>query len=59
MSTTRAADASIPIWVLTVSDFEGPTLAVTTARGAWTALNFWPFLAVLSLGCALPLRRTA
>jgi hypothetical protein len=49
----------IPIWALTVSDSGGPDLAVTTARGAWTALYFWSYLAVLSLGCAIPLRRTA
>jgi hypothetical protein len=39
----------IPIWVLTVTSFAGPNLAVDTARGAWVALYFWSFLAVLML----------
>jgi hypothetical protein len=44
----------IPIWALTVTGFGGPELAVTTPRGAWVALYFWSFLAVLALGCAIP-----
>ncbi|HEX6256525.1 MAG TPA: hypothetical protein VFZ70_12030 [Euzebyales bacterium] len=46
----------IPIWILTVTGFGGPELAVTTSRGAWVALYFWSFLAVLALGCAIPHR---
>ena len=46
----------IPIWALTVTGFGGPELAVTTPRGAWVALHFWSFLAVLALGCAIPHR---
>jgi hypothetical protein len=34
-------------------------LAVTTPRGAWVALFFWSFLAVLALGCAIPHRPVA
>jgi hypothetical protein len=34
-------------------------LAVTTPRGAWVALFFWSFLAVLALGCAIPHRPAA
>lgn len=46
----------IPIWALTVTGFGGPELATTTPRGAWVALYFWSFLAVLVLGCAIPHR---
>jgi hypothetical protein len=46
----------IPIWTLTVTGFGGRELAVTTPRGAWVALYFWSFLAVLALGCAIPQR---
>jgi hypothetical protein len=46
----------IPIWTLTVAGFGGPGLTLTTPRGAWVALYFWSFLAVLALGCAIPHR---
>lgn len=46
----------IPIWILTVTGFGGPELAVTTPRGAWVALYYWSFLAVLAFGCAIPHR---
>jgi hypothetical protein len=49
--------APIPAWALTVTSFGGPGLAVTTPRGAWVALFFWSFLAVLALGCAIPHQR--
>ena len=47
---------SIPIWALTVTGFAGLDLAVTTSRGAWVALYYWSFLAVLAFGCAIPHR---
>jgi hypothetical protein len=47
---------AIPIWALTVTGFAGPLLAVTTPRGAWVALYYWSFLAVLAFGCAIPHR---
>jgi hypothetical protein len=59
MATTMAVGVSIPIWMLTVSAFGGTALKVTTARGAWAALSFWPYVAALPLACALPLRRKA
>ena len=51
--------APVPIWASTVTGFGGPGLAVTTPRGAWVALFFWSFLAVLALGCAIPHRPVA
>jgi hypothetical protein len=59
MATTRAVGGIGTIWMLTVSAFGGTALSVTTTRGAWTALSFWPSVAVLPLACALPLRRKA
>jgi len=49
--------ASIPIWVITAPDI-GPQLSVTSARGAWMALYYWSFLAVLMLACSIPHRAT-
>ena len=47
---------AIPIWALTVTAFAGPGLALDTPRGAWVAIYFWSFLAVLALACAIPHR---
>jgi hypothetical protein len=47
---------AIPIWALTVTSFAGPGLALDTARGAWVAVYYWSFLAVLALACAIPHR---
>jgi hypothetical protein len=47
---------AIPVWVLTVTSFAGPGLAVDTPRGAWVAVYYWSFLAVLLLACAIPHR---
>jgi hypothetical protein len=46
----------IPIWALTVESFAGPTLAISTPRGAWVALYFYSFLAVFMLAAAIPHR---
>jgi hypothetical protein len=47
---------AIPIWALTVTSFAGPGLALNTPRGAWVAVYYWSFLAVLMLACAIPHR---
>ena len=47
----------IPIWALTVERFAGPALAMTTPRGLWVALYFYSFVAVFTLGAAIPHRR--
>jgi hypothetical protein len=51
--------APIPIWVLVAPWVGGPALAVTTPRGAWVALYYYSFLAVLGLGCSIPHRPPA
>lgn len=47
---------AIPIWALTVTSFAGPALALATPRGAWVAVYYWSFLAVLAFACAIPHR---
>jgi hypothetical protein len=47
---------AIPSWALTVTSFAGPGLALDTPRGAWVAVYYWSFLAVLALACAIPHR---
>jgi hypothetical protein len=49
----------IPIWALTVERFAGPALAMTTPRGLWVALYFYSFVAVFTLGAAIPHRPVA
>jgi hypothetical protein len=39
---------------MTVTSFAGPGLALDTPRGAWVAVYYWSFLAVLMLACAIP-----
>jgi hypothetical protein len=48
--------APIPLWALTATSVGGAGLALDTARGAWVALYFWAFLALLALACAIPHR---
>ena len=48
--------APIPLWALTATSVGGAGLALDTARGAWVALYFWTFLALLALACAIPHR---
>jgi hypothetical protein len=50
------AGTAIPIWALTVTSFAGSGLALDTPRGAWVAVYYWSFLAVLMLACAIPHR---
>jgi hypothetical protein len=46
----------IPIWSLTATDVGGPSLGLDQPKGLWVALYFWSFLAVMALGCTIPLR---
>lgn len=48
--------APVPVWVLTAPRFGGPWLSITDPEGAWVALYFWSFLAVLMVATAVPLR---
>lgn len=48
----------IPGWALTATDVGGPGLALSTPRGAWVAIYFYSFLAVLACACTIPHRRT-
>lgn len=50
----------VPAWVwLTGASLVGDDLSPATPRGAWTAVLFLSLLAVLHLGCAVPLRDPA
>lgn len=46
----------IPVWALTATSVGGSGLALDAARGAWVALYFWAFLALLALACSIPHR---
>ncbi len=48
--------SSIPVWAYSATDIGGASLAVDTPRGAWVALYYYAFLAVLAIGCAIPHR---
>jgi hypothetical protein len=52
------AAASVPIWIITAPDI-GPQLSVTSAHGAWMAVYYWSFLAILMLACSIPHRPVA
>ncbi len=45
----------IPVWALTAEAIGGASLGLDQPRGLWVALYYWSFLAVLMLGCSLPL----
>lgn len=47
--------SSIPVWVLTADDIS-PGLDPSSARGAWMAVYYWTFLAVLALASSIPHR---
>ena len=51
------ASSAIPVWVITAPDI-GPGLNVASSHGAWMALYYWSFLAVLMLACSIPHRPT-
>ena len=44
------------LWAISATSVGGSGLALDTARGAWVALYFWAFLALLALACAVPHR---
>lgn len=46
----------IPIWALTAEGFGGASLGLDEPLGLWVALYYWSFLAVLMLGCSIPLQ---
>ena len=50
------AMSPIPVWAMVATLVGGPGLALDTARGAWVALYFWSYLAVLAAACAIPHR---
>lgn len=45
----------IPVWALTAEAIGGASLGLDEPRGLWVALYYWSFLAVLMLGCSIPL----
>jgi len=47
----------IPIWALVATDVGGAEMALDTPRGAWVAVYFFSFIAVLAFACAIPHRR--
>ena len=47
----------ILIWTLTATDVGGPEMALDTPRGAWVAVYFYSYIAVLAFACAIPHRR--
>ena len=48
--------SAIPIWALTATGIGGASLSLSDPKGLWIALYYWTFLAVLMMGCAIPLR---
>jgi hypothetical protein len=46
--------SQIPSWIATSTLFFGLGAAIDTPRGAWIALYYWSFVAVLSVACAIP-----
>ncbi len=56
MASLLVALSPIPIWVLAASNIGGPQLSILEPKGAWVALYFWSFLAVLMIWTAVPLR---
>lgn len=49
--------SQVPAWIVTSTLFFGAGLAIDTPRGAWIALYYWSFVAVLSVACAIPHRQ--
>jgi hypothetical protein len=46
--------APIPVWATTATSVGGPDMALDTPRGAWVAVLFYSFLAVLAIASAIP-----
>ena len=51
--------ASIPIWAVLSPVVGGPALALSEPRGAWVAVYYWSFLAVLAFASSIPMRAVA
>lgn len=49
------AISPIPVWAMTAEAIGGASLGLDDPRGLWVALYYWSFLAVLMLGCSIPL----
>jgi hypothetical protein len=56
LATGAVALLAIPAWALAAASI-GSDLAVGTPRGAWVAVYFGCFLAVLALACSIPHRK--
>jgi hypothetical protein len=61
---TRYLAAVVPlspivIWALVATDVGGTEMALDTPRGAWVAVYFYSFVAVLVFACAIPYRLSA
>lgn len=54
--TGAVALSSIPVWAMAATAVGGSALALDTPRGAWVALYYYSFLAVLAFACAIPHR---
>lgn len=50
------AGVPVPAWAIASASIS-PELAITTARGAWVAALFYSSVAMLALGCAIPIAR--
>jgi hypothetical protein len=48
--------APVPVWAMTATMVGGSGLALDTPRGAWVAILFYSFLAVLAFASAIPHR---
>jgi hypothetical protein len=48
---------AIPAWALAATFIGGGEFAIGTPRGAWIAVYFGAFVAVLALACSIPHRR--
>ncbi|HSE70342.1 MAG TPA: hypothetical protein VLA97_06255 [Nocardioidaceae bacterium] len=48
--------SAVPAWAFSATLVGGPGLALDTPRGAWVALLYYSFLAVLAVACAIPHR---
>ncbi len=56
MACGLIAMSAVPIWAITAPGFGGPQLSIFEPKGAWVAIYFWSFLAMLMIGTAIPLK---
>jgi hypothetical protein len=45
------------IWAVVATDVGGAEMALDTPRGAWVAVYFYSYIAVLAFACSIPHRR--